>query len=1176
MHTTSTLGSPKKAARKHRKNGFALVITLSLMILLTVVAVGLLTLSSVALRSTSHGNAMAAARANARLALMMAVGDLQKQLGPDTRVSVTADQIPASADGNESAAPLNRRHWAGAYQAWPAGEPQDKRPDPKFLQWLVSGDPQQINAKDFATAEASGNNVDIVSSGSVGRGDPVSVPLVSEILANGSTNRYGWWVSDEGMKALIAPAKSKENATVASVREDLQSVPSPSLQNAEFNNNKPFSDIIGDEPSLASIASWKSAELLEASGGASLPRDTKGLFHDLTVNSRGLITNVRSGGFRKDLSMEFASTKVPDARRTALYQAGNDFGINFQELWAYYNLGTSISGSSGVSYATSNIRYTTGNGTIPRNAPYLKLNGGPKECQDDDYFFFKQPVVISYDLVVSLAILPGTTDATKSEKFVNIVTDPIITFWNPLDIPVVIPNGVPLTVKYWQIPYSLMIDVGGTTYEAPMAALHKTGVGWDGNYLSLTVGKLKQIVLRPGEVLKTSQYKNLTAVSSSEAHQLDGIEGFNYGKGVAWQAIDKTTKAPIKATGAVRCLGATPNDLTCGETDQDGKVLDGGYRHSRHYSLTHHEYYVGLDRGATRDSLGIGGIALDYDFGAKRLQIGDVRKNETDTNNKGNKDSGDRYNALNHPDVFPTFTTIIGVPASGDKIPILHTSFHVKTETNNFESTRCLSRFNPRALQVDFYDLKPLERQSLPYIFAVKEMGSWRNATDALEQDDSGRAFFGAAMNAADGSNFVITHSIPREPIVSLAALQHSFANGFNMLTPLASYATINAREPLLPQISHAIGNSLACPLLGQSQTTGELEGGDRPIADHSYLANQGLWDDYFFSGIAPHNTRNYSPRLDQKKVAQAFFSSDPDGKLPVNRYVPNLLGEDSDAVVGKYFTGTRPSAIATDEIASNIICEGMFNVNSTSIEAWKCLLGSTKNRSTVVISSEGEESISDADASAAVAGLLTARDLSSDGKPQSLNSPEQWTGRRHLSDGEIDSLARGIVREIRKRGPFISLADFVNRRVGDDKELARSGAIQSALDSNDVGINSAFSGSRLATGGSEFSFQEAEVGPLSYGAPAIVKQADILTPIAPILSARSDSFLVRGYGETTDTGGNVIARAWCEAVVQRGAEFVDPSDEPTTPYASINSTNKQFGRRFVIVSFRWLDPSEV
>ena len=83
---------PFKTTRAvHAQNGFALVVTLSLMILLTIIAVGLLTLSGISLRSSTQGQAGAEARANARLALMMAIGELQKELGPDSRISAPQD-----------------------------------------------------------------------------------------------------------------------------------------------------------------------------------------------------------------------------------------------------------------------------------------------------------------------------------------------------------------------------------------------------------------------------------------------------------------------------------------------------------------------------------------------------------------------------------------------------------------------------------------------------------------------------------------------------------------------------------------------------------------------------------------------------------------------------------------------------------------------------------------------------------------------------------------------------------------------------------------------------------------------------------------------------------------------------------------------------------------------------
>ena len=224
-----------------------------------------------------------------------------------------------------------------------------------------------------------------------------------------------------------------------------------------------------------------------------------------------------------------------------------------------------------------------------------------------------------------------------------------------------------------------------------------------------------------------------------------------------------------------------------------------------------------------------------------------------------------------------------------------------------------------------------------------------------------------------------------------------------------------------------------------------------------------------------------------------------------------------------------------------------------------------------------GTESIASEDGDTPVANINAPRNvIVSD---ESGMMQDQWYGRRVLADNEIESLAQGIVYEVRKRGPFLSLADFVNRRVGSDKDLARAGAIQSALDSDDVTVNKKQNTSRTvdSAAAARFKFPEAEQGAMHYGAPSVVKQGDILTPIAPVLSARSDSFIIRSYGEALDVNGQVIAQAWCEAVVERQSDYLDKADNPDVPTANLSeAVNRSFGRQFKIISFRWLNPREV
>jgi hypothetical protein len=95
--------------------------------------------------------------------------------------------------------------------------------------------------------------------------------------------------------------------------------------------------------------------------------------------------------------------------------------------------------------------------------------------------------------------------------------------------------------------------------------------------------------------------------------------------------------------------------------------------------------------------------------------------------------------------------------------------------------------------------------------------------------------------------------------------------------------------------------------------------------------------------------------------------------------------------------------------------------------------------------------------------------------------------------------------------------------------------------------------------------------------------QQDLVQAFSPVMTPRSDTFVVRTYGEVKNpVKGNVEARAWGEAVVQRLPDFVDQTDPglatlgDATPPASLNSTNKDFGRRFKVVSFRWLDENEI
>lgn len=1139
--------------RARFRGGFALVVTVSLMVLLSIIVVGLLSLSAITLRQSRSGADQTEAMANARLALLLALGQLQEQLGPDERVTAAADQL-AGADPATSGATAARRRWTGVYDSWPAEAAV--RPEPGFRSWLVSGGPERLGDRAAATNDAAlgsapaGRPKDIVIVGVQAGGEEraeVRVPLVGL----GSAGAIAWWTGDENIKGRINDLPDNLDGSLAGVRGRRSATPRLAVELAAAGGERPFSGLKGDgDPRIAKLVDWPQTALVAE------PRQAAtALFHDLSTCSRGMLVNVAAGGFRKDLSLflEKAGNQVP---KDPLFRVGREIGINFEELWVYYNLYKDLKTGRGPAYTTG--------GRMGGSTSYLEMPATPGAVPNDDYFFFKQPALISIYHVLSMDAQPVA--AGQARYRLRLVVDPILTYWNPLDVPVVMPTLAFNSVKYWQLPYDLRLSIGGRTVTVPISRLISPS---DRNVITVRAGKTQQLVMRPGEVLMVSQAANTpTTEYTPGRHYVDCTAGFNFGGGMAFTMRDLSNNTIDVTAGETVRYEVLPNTQTAGGPN--------GGSHTSYFSLTHHEWYVGEDRKDRGDSVGIGNMAIDWGWGNLRLQPGQVRPEGVAATKSG------RMLAPGLRQVFSGVAATEARPlpvaqlASG-KQPFLAFSFRLKTELEAARPSRYLARYNRNALHNDFYEFTPTELDMVPFEVLSQPLDSWKRLGIDLTQ---GPAYFGGSYDADAGVTTLITHSVPREPIHSLGALQHALANGFNNRRVTNGYATLNTREPLLPHISHAIGNSMAPSVLAPDKTEGTASGG-RPLADHSYLANRALFDDWFFSGIAPQMASTFGAKRRHSQVAREFFEGG--SPLPCIHYRANPGGAGSEEVMTRLFRGDKPTPDGHLLAAAYLGVDGMFNVNSTSVEAWRALFGGLRGRPLVAQAADGSENQAAADgAETAVTGLQTPADVRIDaGSLGDFKDPAQWTGYRTLSDEEIDELAEAVVREVRRRGPFLSLADFVNRRVGTDRELARCGALQAALDSGDVSINEEFNrGSRAltvsSTGGRSFAFPEAEAGAAAYGAPGYVKQGDVLTPIAPLLSARSDTFRIRAYGEKVGGGGQVLARAWCEAVVERQPGYVDPTDGLDELPGRLQPVNERFGRKFRMVSFRWLSPEEV
>ncbi len=311
---------PSKATRAFPlQGGFALVVTLSLMILLTVIAVGLLTLSSVSLRSSSQGQAASTARTNARLALMMAIGELQKEMGPDSRISAPHDAGNTAAGGQP--------HWTAVYDAWQsepdantAETPQSR--SPKFREWLASG-------ANSATGGPAGTTDKVLLLGANSLGgtaaadDEIRVPM-HEVNTGKQRGRLAWWTADEAAKAKVNAGPDATTTLASAAPNPLFDTQSPAnVGHRAFPKLAQFDWKEGQRGKTISTAQINLAAGLVGQAGVG------NISHDLTVSSTGVMTDVRQGRLKRDLS-NLLSRDVKEIENKPLYLANgriNRFAI---------------------------------------------------------------------------------------------------------------------------------------------------------------------------------------------------------------------------------------------------------------------------------------------------------------------------------------------------------------------------------------------------------------------------------------------------------------------------------------------------------------------------------------------------------------------------------------------------------------------------------------------------------------------------------------------------------------------------------------------------------------------------------------------------------------------------------------------------------------------------------
>jgi hypothetical protein len=476
----------------------------------------------------------------------------------------------------------------------------------------------------------------------------------------------------------------------------------------------------------------------------------------------------------------------------------------------------------------------------------------------------------------------------------------------------------------------------------------------------------------------------------------------------------------------------------------------------------------------------------------------------------------------------------------------------------------------------------------LPFITPGGETGIAFSKNLAISPASWGRSM-------VSGTKRNVFFGIP-ENIVSLGQLQHAD------LTNDDTFSSIGH------QPGNAVGNSYSTTFVKRSLTLqnrfdylitgspnqGEAKATARNYYDLSYLLNTSLWDTFFLS----------------TKTASSQGILQTDHLVPVNAQVN--ASDLNDPL----------------KASSQLLINGAFNVNSTNKDAWKAFLASAK----------GTQHSADGTQHSDTIFPRSAEQLEEAKNPPTGTGADSFAGYRRLNDAQIDALAEQITRQVRERGPFVSVGHFVNRAIGeftrDTKKLTGAGALQTAIDNAGLNINIAgssniFTGftaakdrvAMFAEGGApaadlvggrptvlssassdpDWASTSRDLNPgasasivadrgmindsrykndqgfRSTGIPGWLTQADILQELGPLISVRSDTFKIRAYGEAIDpTTGKVAARAWCEAIVQRLPEYLDTTNLPTARDAALSPINKVFGRRFELVSLRWLNANEI
>lgn len=1141
--------------------GFALVVTLALVALLVLLGVGMLSLGAVGMRVAGLTAGEAEARANARVAMWLALGEIQKLAGPDTRVTARADLL-------DETYPLVTGVWqswegtdhelSGAAQGRPVspGDYRGKK-DKRFLGWLTSG--AHRDAKGIPDVRAGGGKAVMVGAGSVSSlrgGERQQVHLEPLAIGGpgGGRGGFAWWAGGENQKAR-QPAPY-EPLTDSAGRWALQAKTHAVADPGVFRMDR----LLEHPAEAEKVVTRGGADHV---AGASVVKVSREHFHDLSATSVGLLTNVATGGWRKDFSLltenwsKVGTSHLPFFRvkpgtdiLSNLPTAGNPVAARSMLYpWSAYR------GSAGniAIYqhgAVSSWEHLKDYVLAYRDKGMVVTAGGNAKMPpysvaiDGNVFSFLHrvrvlPVIARIQWVFShwSAKLGGNYEP-------RLLLTPVVTLWNPYNVEIAF-GGVPLDFSIPRpLPAALKYTVNGVAqaeYRALTAGSSNYPVALsDAGGLSYQIGT--SFTLRPGETRVFSPVAGPVAAGALLSLQ----PGYRSRGGHYFVVKDASGVASVPAAATMRAeakFDTVYNDSVSGGVQAQGV-----------------------------------GIYLDMAYGGARHLV--YRMVYTP------KVANDIYKPVSGLAASPPMSALPNNP-----VPFLTTIFGARMASRTHIAAKGFVQSSP-LVNYTAMGGKDLTEVTIarhyggtkhpvnsPFDYSFEKVAPAGDSLLPNENEATGRGYIVTGFTKADGLSRCVIAELPTRPLVSLGELQHW---------------DLRYENPIPPFAFNLIGNSDASPLLPANAVVNSADAGLATNLQHddSYCANHLLYDDWFFSSIT-RDPANFGSGGTVQKTYVDFLT----GRAPLgNRAYRPLMADVAEAglspeAANELYLKHAGKGDSWRTIASRLEVEGMFNVNSTSVTAWRALLGHARGQRVPYLkeSAGGWGVDLSGRVDHPVSRFSVAGDVDAGGQGGSGAFPEsaEFAGYRLFDEKMLDALAEGMVAQVRLRGPFLSLAEFVNRQLSSG-ELALAGAVQTALNglagtqsTNPYGgITAVISRPAVAVppsaGEAEYKFRDAAVGEATYGLPGWTRQADVLRPLAPVLSVRDDTFTVRAHGEARDRAGKVTARVVCEAVVRRTREYVDPADAADAVGLPRREVNVRFGRRFEVVSFRWLGDGEL